>query len=74
MYHPHIYAKTVHQSINMSIELSVQIVPYISLRQLAKRENPTDSRDIVDKADHCNRNMCYPSTNAVAQTSDYKTN
>ena len=30
------------------------IVPYISVRQLAKLEKPSDSHDIVDKADHYN--------------------
>ena len=53
MYHPHVYAKTVVQSINMLIELNVLIVPYVSLRQLAKLQKPSDSHDIVDMADHC---------------------
>ena len=74
MYRPHIYSKSVVQCINMLIELNVQIVPYTSFRQLAKLENPSDSHDIVDKDDHCNLNMCYPSTNAINHISDYKTN
>ena len=54
MHHTHIDTKAVVQYINMLIELSVKIVAYISLRQWAKLENPSDGHDIVDKADHCN--------------------
>ena len=54
MYHPHINIKTVVQNINMLMELNVQVIPYICLKQWAKLENPSDIHDIVDKADHCN--------------------
>ena len=50
----HIYTKTAVQCINMLIELKVQIVPYISLKQLAKLCTQSDSHDIVDKTDHSN--------------------
>ena len=55
MYNPHIYTKTVVQCINMLIEIKVQIVLYIRLRQLAKLQNPSDSHDIVDKTKLCNK-------------------
>ena len=54
MHHPHIYSKTVAQYVNMLIELNVQIVPYISLRQSADLERPSDSHGIADKFDHSN--------------------
>ena len=46
--------KTVVQCISMLIEPDVLIVPCVSLRQWEKVEKPSDSHDIVDKADHCN--------------------
>ena len=58
----------------MLIELNVQIVQYISLGQCVKPKNPSNSHDILDKADHYSQNMCYPITNVLNHIFDYKTN
>ena len=62
---------TVHKYVDRAKRSNCSI---LKLETTGKLENPTDSHDIVDKADHCNCIMCYPSTDAVNHISDYKTN